>query len=84
MEFKISVLLNGADGVVGNSDVDPGKDISGERVGVEDIAVLFARTLGEQELGLAEESQGGDIVYGFESDVRFSIGVESDVEDKHA
>lgn len=79
IEFKMSVLLISANGVGDINGVDP--DESGERFGVEDMAGAW--TLDEQELGLAEESQGGDIVCGFKTGVRCSVEVESDVDNKH-
>jgi len=70
-----------AGGVVGTNGIDPSEDVSGARVGVEDMAVPFAWTPDELELGLNEESEGEDIV--FETGVRCEFEVESDVEGKH-
>jgi len=41
-EFKMSVLSVDADDVVGINGIDPGEDMSGERVGVEEMAELSA------------------------------------------
>jgi len=73
----MSVLSVGAEGVV----IDPSEDVSGTRVGVEDIAEPFEWTPDELELWLDEESEGEDIV--FETGVKCEFEVESDVEGKH-
>jgi len=80
-EFKMAMLSVDAGGVVGTNGIDPSEDVSGARVGVEDMAVPFAWTPDELELGLNEESEGEDIV--FETGVRCEFEVESDVEGKH-
>ena len=77
----MSVLSVGADSVVGINGIDPNEDVSGARVGVEDVAEPFAWTPDELELGLNEVSEGEDIV--FETGVRCEFEVESDVEGKH-
>lgn len=80
IELKMSVLSVGTDGVGSINGIDPGEEVSGERVGVEEMAELIA-WLDELELGLDEGSKGGDIV--FEIGVRCVFEVESDVEGKH-
>jgi len=77
----MSVLSVGAEGVVGINGIDPSEDVSGTRVGVEDIAEPFEWTPDELELWLDEESEGEDIV--FETGVKCEFEVESDVEGKH-
>lgn len=79
IEFKMSVLSVGADSVVGINGIDPSEDVSGARVGVEDMVEPW--TPDELELGLNEVSEGEDIV--FETGVRCEFEVESDVEGKH-